>query len=282
MPTVEIHPPFAACKGRDPFIFVSYSHSDGREVFGDIEHLHGSGFRIWYDEGIDPGNEWPDEIAQRLAAASVVLLFVSTASVQSTNVRNEIYFALNKNKRLVAVHLEETPLPPGLELRMGDIQAILKFRMPRDSYLPALARALPKSLRWELRPRTDLIINSYKVEVQVLNSIDRTPVKGVRVELFLIDRMRETRSLLRAQSTADALASGTTDADGLIVFGLLPSMMFAEGVRFCVSARIQEFCSAHALLQYSSPVKIARMTRDDEPAIVFAAGGLGDCKRMKL
>ena len=42
--------------------------------------------------------------------------------------------ALNRKKKFLSVYLEETDLPPGLELRMGDLQSIPKFRMPDATY----------------------------------------------------------------------------------------------------------------------------------------------------
>lgn len=49
--------PFAASSGSDPYVFVSYSHQDSEKVFPIIKQLHEKGYRIWYDEGIDPGSE---------------------------------------------------------------------------------------------------------------------------------------------------------------------------------------------------------------------------------
>ena len=43
--------------------------------------------------------------------------------------------------------LEEMQLPPGLALRMGDIQAVTKWRLSGDHYLRSLGRALPNTLR---------------------------------------------------------------------------------------------------------------------------------------
>jgi hypothetical protein len=135
MPDVDALPPFEAYKGIEPYIFVSYAHKDGKMVFPDIKYLHDQGFRIWYDEGIDPGNEWPEDVANSLANASVFIVFISPNAVNSRNVRNEINFALNYKKQFIAIHIIETQLPVGLELRMGDIQAILKYRMDQKYYL---------------------------------------------------------------------------------------------------------------------------------------------------
>ena len=126
---LKVEPPFEAYSGGDPYLFVSYSHDDSARVYEEIDRLHRLGFRIWYDEGIDPGNEWPQEVANALVRCAFFLVFISPRSVESINVRNEINFAINRKKSFLAIHIEETDLPVGLELRMGDIQAIFQWRM---------------------------------------------------------------------------------------------------------------------------------------------------------
>lgn len=147
MPDTASFPPFEAYTGNDSYIFVSYAHKDGAVVFQDIRALWGDGYRIWYDEGIDPGDEWPEEVAKALANASLFLVFISPNATNSRNVRNEINFAIINKKPFIAVHLTETQLPPGLELRMGDVQAVLKYRMTPESYSRKMRNALPTRLR---------------------------------------------------------------------------------------------------------------------------------------
>jgi hypothetical protein len=145
--TLLSSPPFEAYKGTSEYVFVSYAHKDGPRVFREVAYLYEQRYRIWYDEGIDPGNEWPEEIANALADCAFFIVFISANSVDSKNVRNEINFALNKGKPFLAIHIDETALPAGLELRMGDIQAVMQFRMSNDSYRRKLTKTLPDSLR---------------------------------------------------------------------------------------------------------------------------------------
>ena len=126
--------PFHAYKGDMPYIFVSYAHLDSDLVFPIIQKIHGEGYPIWYDEGIDPGNEWPVEIEQALKSCYLFLVFISPNSVKSINVRNEINLALGRKLRFLAIHLDETELIEGLELQMGSRQAIMKYRMADESF----------------------------------------------------------------------------------------------------------------------------------------------------
>src|SRR6056297_2151617 len=137
-----LYPPFPAYKGEQPYIFISYSHRDTKEIFTIIENWHSGGYNIWYDEGIDPGNEWPEEIAQALAGCSQFVVFISPSAVASKNVRNEINYALNHSKDFLAIHLEDTQLPKGMELQMGSIQAIMRYRMTPESFNLKLQKVL--------------------------------------------------------------------------------------------------------------------------------------------
>ncbi|MDF2924243.1 MAG: hypothetical protein K0R57_3157 [Paenibacillaceae bacterium] len=133
---------FKAYKGDAPSIFVSYAHKDWEEIYPIIEDLHEEGYHIWFDGGIDPGNEWPEEIAQALVKCSLFLVFLSTHSIASKNVINEIYFAIDEDKPFLAVHMDQTKLPIGLKLRIGASQAIMKYLMDQDSFRKVISSAL--------------------------------------------------------------------------------------------------------------------------------------------
>ncbi len=145
MPDTELPPPFEAYTGEEPYIFVSYAHKDAALVFPELVTLREKGYRVWYDEGIDPGNEWPEAIANALVGCAYFVVYITPNAVTSRNVRNEINFGLNKGLPFLAIHLVETQLPAGLELRMGDIQAIMRFRMSSESYERKLEKTLPEA-----------------------------------------------------------------------------------------------------------------------------------------
>ncbi len=126
--------PYPAYRGDGPYVFVSYAHDDKDRVFQEIRRFNEAGFHVWYDEGISPGNEWSDEIAEALAKCTVFVVILTPTSAPREAVLNEISFALDEGKPLLAIHLEETVLPPGLRLRISRKQAILKYNMTDEEY----------------------------------------------------------------------------------------------------------------------------------------------------
>ncbi len=139
-------PPFEAYHGDKPFIFVSYSHNNQLAVYNEIARLHRLGYRIWYDEGIQLGSEFSGEVAKAIINCSLFLVFVTPAAVVSRHIQNEINFALKYDKKFLAIYLEKTTLPEGLELQIGTIQSLLKYKHGDEWYLQKILKALPGDL----------------------------------------------------------------------------------------------------------------------------------------
>lgn len=199
MADVNLTSPFQAYTGKEPYIFVSYAHKNGASVYPDIARLHETGYRIWYDEGIDPGNEWPEEVATALAKSACFLVFISCDAIESNNVRNEINYAINHKKAFLAVHLEETKLLSGLELRMGDIQAVMKYRMDEERYFTQLFRGLPAAcLSKALPDEKELTQLKDKIENDLLEAFDDKQLKLSALE-YLIDKVPSHKQQLYSQ-----------------------------------------------------------------------------------
>lgn len=143
MTDVRIDIPCSAYNGDEPFAFISYAHADASLVYPEILRISLLGCRVWFDEGIDPGNEWPDEIASALQRSTVFFVFITPQSVQSKNVRNEINLAIKLGKTVVAIHMEDTALPGGLDLQMSSTQAVMKWTMGEQGYIRKLKKVLP-------------------------------------------------------------------------------------------------------------------------------------------
>ncbi|MBE6019797.1 MAG: toll/interleukin-1 receptor domain-containing protein [Clostridiales bacterium] len=123
-------------KGKDKFIFFSYSHKDIKEVLEIIGRLQSNGYRVWFDEGIDPGTEWDDNIALQIELCSYYIAYVTTNFVDSQNCRDELNYARDLDKDRLMVYGEDVELPRGMKMRMNRLQAIFKNRYsdPEDFY----------------------------------------------------------------------------------------------------------------------------------------------------
>ena len=123
---------FKPYEGNEAYIFISYSHKDKMLVFPVIEKMAQDGYNIWYDEGIDPGSEWPETIANHLDNCDSFISFISKNSLSSANCRREINFALKKNKPFISVILEEVEMSLGMDMQLSANQSIFKYTFERE------------------------------------------------------------------------------------------------------------------------------------------------------
>ena len=128
--------------GTEPYVFVSYAHADETMVMAEMCRLKEMGVNVWYDAGIAPGSTWREEIAQSLADASRMIFFVSKQSANSIHCMQETSFSHTRGVKILAIHLEPVELPLGLELNLGDQQAIFKYQHQEEQYTSQLRSAL--------------------------------------------------------------------------------------------------------------------------------------------
>ena len=98
---------FRPYEGTRPYLFISYAHLQSVEVVETIRILHEKGYRLWYDEGIPAGSDWPANIAQHMEGCERVVFFLSARSMESPNCFSEMRTAFRQNKPVLVVDLED-------------------------------------------------------------------------------------------------------------------------------------------------------------------------------
>lgn len=98
---------FKPYEGSRPYLFVSYSHRQSDEVVDTIRLLHERRCRVWYDEGIPAGGDWPKNVENHMRRSAAVLFFLSKSALASQNCFSEIKTALREHKRVLVLPLEK-------------------------------------------------------------------------------------------------------------------------------------------------------------------------------
>lgn len=123
---------FNLYEGKEDYIFVSYSHKDKERVFPVLKKMMESGYRIWFDEGIHPGSQWPEIVAGHLDKCTVFMVFISDHYMQSQNCIRELHFAVSRNKSLISIMLQPVQLTPGVEMQLCVSQAVRHYEFPTE------------------------------------------------------------------------------------------------------------------------------------------------------
>lgn len=134
-----------AYQGSKKYIFASYAHKDNDVVLPIIELMQKNGFRVWYDKGIEAGTEWAAYIEEHLLGCDKFVLFLSKASIESINCREEFGLARLEEKDILVIYIEDlkdSDLRYGLRLRIPSHQALMFKRHPSmQSFMYELCRA---------------------------------------------------------------------------------------------------------------------------------------------
>ena len=126
----------------DSHVFISYSHKNKAVVYPEIKWLEEQGVKVWYDNGITPGSNWLEEIGDALLGASTVLYFISEQSLASEHCNREVSLALDEEKNIIPVYLEEVELTSDLKVGLSRVQALrIKEQGFRTQVLQSLAFA---------------------------------------------------------------------------------------------------------------------------------------------
>jgi hypothetical protein len=92
--------------------FVSYSRDDSDFALRLTEDLKSAGASVWLDQlDIQPGQRWARAVQDALTASPRMLVILSPSSVESTNVDDEISFALEEHKTVIPVLYRECKVP---------------------------------------------------------------------------------------------------------------------------------------------------------------------------
>ncbi|MFZ1676710.1 MAG: toll/interleukin-1 receptor domain-containing protein, partial [Saprospiraceae bacterium] len=93
-------------------IFFSYSRFDSNFALKLAKDLREAGADIWIDQlDIPAGNHWDSAVEGALSSAACVLVILSPSSTASTNVMDEVSFALESGKKIIPVLLDDCLAP---------------------------------------------------------------------------------------------------------------------------------------------------------------------------
>ena len=98
---------FQPYEGKRPYVFISYAHRDSERVLTLLNELNARKLRLWYDEGIPAGSDWPKNIELHMRNSASVLFFLSESAMASANCYSEIQTAHNLSKPIGIVRLDD-------------------------------------------------------------------------------------------------------------------------------------------------------------------------------
>lgn len=119
-------------EGKDPYFFASFHQDDRARVLGILEKLDMRGFRFWLDDGISPGMETDEIIAEHIENCDLFIAFISGNYLNFLDKVDELNYSRDVNKEYLLIYLEDVELPHGLDMRFMRSRNIKAFSLSDD------------------------------------------------------------------------------------------------------------------------------------------------------
>lgn len=133
-------------------VFVSFCALDSKKVYPIIDRMQSMGVSLTVNSTLMSSGDYYEEVAKSILSSSKILVFLSEAYLD-TPVLSELSYALKKKKDIVAVFLEETELPPGIDFQLTNKPCINRYLFDSDSsFIEALLSASYLNIAKEDKP----------------------------------------------------------------------------------------------------------------------------------
>ena len=133
-------------EGSNPFIFISYSHADTKQIYPILKRIAKEDYRFWYDDTMEIGEDFREELRSKIERCSAFMLFISKASMRSKYCGMEIITAFKHNKKIYPVYLEDdVEIPNALKMILENLQHLKGNVVEKDDdkHLMKLIEGLP-------------------------------------------------------------------------------------------------------------------------------------------
>ena len=175
-------------------VFISYSSKDKEFVHPLHDYLEEKEIACWIDrEGITAGDNFCAEFSPAIQASTIVLFIVSSNSIQTKFVLDEISNAYRLDKRIIPIWIENVVYPDALEFQVGSIHKLdLTDKASEENKKERVLQAIRKALYNKTPPVTE-------------NRRRNSPLLSRRVTAILVSIIGFILLIVWAQSPVDTI-----------------------------------------------------------------------------
>ena len=128
-------------------VFISYASKDAATANSVVAALESQDFKCWIaPRNVTPGSQYADGIVRAINGAKVVVLVLSESAIASPHVGKEIERASSKQRPIIALKTDATPLTPALEYFLSESQWVEVGAEGAEAALAKLSDAVRRHL----------------------------------------------------------------------------------------------------------------------------------------
>ncbi len=146
-------------EGGEPYLFISYSHADTDAVYKILKVIDKEKYRFWYDDTMEIGEDFREELRSRIENCSAFLLFISETALNSKYCGMEIITAYKYNKKIYPIYLDDNvKIPSSLTMILENLQHVKGANITNDKYIYKLISGLPIETMRSLESNGDVLV----------------------------------------------------------------------------------------------------------------------------
>ena len=189
--------------------FFSYAHEDAEFALRLAKDLRAGGAAVWIDRlDIKPGQRWDRAIEDALAECSQLLVVLSPASTESTNVMDEVSLALEDGKTVLPVIHRECKIPFRLRrLQYVDLTRNYDEGLGRLLETLGFAVAPPSGIPEDAVDRERAYSSDHDAGAEKANLLSQAPLQERKAELPIADAAAAAEAKKKAAADAAAKAA---------------------------------------------------------------------------
>lgn len=144
----SVDQPSATFPGGEMDIFISYSRVDSAVVREIYEMLEKSSFKCWLDvDGMYSGISYKKVIVDAIKNSKIILFMSSVNSNKSRNVVSEVSVAVEYDKKIIPVRLDDTPYSESIEYDIINYDYVVYDKSGRDASFKELLKKIVSTLK---------------------------------------------------------------------------------------------------------------------------------------
>src|SRR5947199_9722729 len=127
----------------EPYVFVSYASEEQDRALAVGDALQRAGIAIWLDShAIAGGSAWSTAIVRGIKDCAAFLVLGSEKAFRSPNVQRELNLAVEENRPVLPLLLEQVTAPDDVRYALAGRQWVALLDRPTTTWLPEVLRAL--------------------------------------------------------------------------------------------------------------------------------------------
>ena len=154
--------PFPAYEGDEPYIFISYKHDDSDVIYPILKEFHDAGVNIWYDDGLEYGEDYDDKIDMKIDGASLFVICITERVIKfaydsDEYMKKELDVALDVGVKIFPIFIDDVKLKGKYRMQLKGKHSIFRNQYVHDDFIKECLSAFENEFGIEIKdPKEDL------------------------------------------------------------------------------------------------------------------------------